>query len=61
MTNENQKDGRNELNLMCTEQNEMSKAEVTNHLLALGVRNGDVLLVHTSFRATRPVEDAHLV
>jgi aminoglycoside N3'-acetyltransferase len=35
---------------------ELSRAEVTDQLRALGVRKGGVLLVHTSFRATRPVE-----
>lgn len=37
-------------------QDVVSKAEVTNQLRALGVEEGGVLLVHTSFRATRPVE-----
>ena len=41
---------------MKKEQDELSKAYVTNQLLSLGVKKGDVLLVHTSFRATRPVE-----
>jgi len=36
--------------------NELTKAEVAEQLRALGVRRGGVLLVHTSFRATRPVE-----
>ncbi|MFP2926256.1 AAC(3)-IV family aminoglycoside N-acetyltransferase [Pyxidicoccus sp. 3LG] len=35
---------------------ELSRAEVTAQLRALGVRPGAVLLVHTSFRAVRPVE-----
>jgi aminoglycoside N3'-acetyltransferase len=35
---------------------ELSRAEVVNQLQSLGVRPGDVLLVHTSFRAVRPVE-----
>lgn len=39
-----------------TDRNELSTAEVTRQLRSLGVRSGGVLLVHTSFRATRPVE-----
>ena len=35
---------------------ELSRAEVADQLRALGVRGGGVLMVHTSFRATRPVE-----
>jgi aminoglycoside 3-N-acetyltransferase-4 len=35
---------------------ELSKAEVTAQLRRLGVRRGGVLLVHTSFRAVRPIE-----
>lgn len=59
MANENNNE--NELTGICTlesqnRQNELSKAEVTHQLLALGVKKGGVLLVHTSFRATRPVE-----
>lgn len=38
------------------EQRVLSKAEVIHQLRALGVKEGGVLLVHTSFRATRPVE-----
>lgn len=34
----------------------MSRDEVAEQLRALGVREGGVLLVHTSFRAVRPVE-----
>ena len=34
----------------------LSKAAVVDQLRRLGVRAGDVLLVHTSFRAVRPVE-----
>ena len=34
----------------------VSTAEVADQLRALGVEEGDVLLVHTSFRAIRPVE-----
>lgn len=36
---------------------ELSRAEVADQLRALGVRKGGVLLVHTSFRAIRPIED----
>jgi aminoglycoside N3'-acetyltransferase len=39
---------------------ELSRAEVTEQLRALGVEAGGVLLVHTSFRATRPVEGGPL-
>ncbi len=35
---------------------ELSTAELKSQLLRLGVRRGGVLLVHTSFRAVRPVE-----
>jgi len=35
---------------------EVSRAEVADHLRELGVEGGGVLLVHTSFRAVRPVE-----
>jgi aminoglycoside 3-N-acetyltransferase-4 len=35
---------------------EVSRAEVVDQLRELGVEDGGVLLVHTSFRATRPVE-----
>lgn len=34
----------------------LSQAAVEDQLRAIGVQPGDVLLVHTSFRATRPVE-----
>src|SRR5262245_48830173 len=34
---------------------ELSQAEVADQLRALGVEAGGVLLVHTSFRAVRPV------
>jgi aminoglycoside 3-N-acetyltransferase len=34
---------------------ELSQAEVSSQLRAFGVRRGGVLLVHTSFRAVRPV------
>ncbi|MFC7625232.1 AAC(3) family N-acetyltransferase [Microlunatus sp. GCM10028923] len=36
---------------------ETSRAELTAQVLDLGVRPGGVLLVHTSFRAVRPVQD----
>jgi aminoglycoside N3'-acetyltransferase len=36
---------------------EMSNAEVVEQLRSLGVQPGVVLLVHTSFRAVRPVEN----
>jgi aminoglycoside N3'-acetyltransferase len=39
-----------------SEKNEISVAEVAGQLRALGVKQGGVLLVHTSFRAVRPVE-----
>jgi len=39
-----------------TGRSELSRATVTAQLRALGVERGGVLLVHTSFRATRPVE-----
>lgn len=32
------------------------RAEVVGQLQALGIQTGDVLLVHTSFRAVRPIE-----
>lgn len=35
---------------------EVPTADLALHLAALGVRQGGVLLVHTSFRAVRPVE-----
>ncbi|HEV2149686.1 MAG TPA: AAC(3)-IV family aminoglycoside N-acetyltransferase [Longimicrobiaceae bacterium] len=35
---------------------ELGRAEVAAQLRALGLREGGVLLVHTSFRAVRPVE-----
>ncbi|MGO9388237.1 MAG: AAC(3) family N-acetyltransferase [Methanobacterium sp.] len=37
--------------------NECSKDELTGQLIALGVKKGDILLVHTSFRAIKPIED----
>jgi len=36
---------------------ELPVAEVTNQLRRLGVEEGGVLLVHTSFRAVRPIAD----
>ena len=39
---------------------EVSRAEVADQLRALGVEEGGVLLVHTSFRAIRPVEGGPL-
>lgn len=39
---------------------ELSRAEVTAQLRALGIRPDGVLLVHTSFRAVRPVEGGPL-
>jgi len=35
---------------------ELSTADVTEQLKLLGVRQGGVLIVHTSFRAVRPIE-----
>ncbi len=37
-----------------------SRSEVADQLRALGVRPGGVLLVHTSFRAVRPIDDGPL-
>jgi aminoglycoside 3-N-acetyltransferase len=42
------------------ERDELSRAEVVNQLRTLGVEEAGVLLVHTSFRATRPVEGGPL-
>jgi aminoglycoside N3'-acetyltransferase len=39
---------------------ELSKGQVTGQLRALGVEEGGVLLVHTTFRAVRPVEGGPL-
>ena len=39
-----------------TDRRELRTAEVADQLRALGVREGGVLLVHTSFRAVRPVQ-----
>lgn len=39
-----------------TARRELSRAELTRQLHALGVEPGGVLLVHTSFRAVRPIE-----
>ena len=41
-------------------QQELSKAEITSRLRALGVNRAGVLLVHTSFRAIKPVEGGPL-
>lgn len=38
------------------ERQELTRAEVTDQLRSLGVREGGLLLVHTSFRAVRPIE-----
>ena len=38
----------------------LSRADITNQLRALGVEAGGALLVHTSFRATGPIEDGPL-
>jgi aminoglycoside 3-N-acetyltransferase len=40
--------------------NELSRAAVADQLRVLGVKAGGVLLVHTSFRAVRPVEGGPL-
>jgi len=39
-----------------TDTREISTSEVSSQLRALGVKEGAVLLVHTSFRAVRPIE-----
>lgn len=44
------------MNQIAAEKREVSRAEVVSQLKALGIRSGGVLLVHTSFRAVRPVE-----
>lgn len=41
---------------MAASDGEVSISDMAAQLQTLGVREGDVLLVHTSFRATRPVE-----
>ena len=41
-------------------QQELSRDEVMRQLRALGVEEGSILLVHTSFRAVRPVEGGPL-
>ena len=38
----------------------MSRAEIAAQLRALGVAEGGVLLVHTSFRTVRPVDGGPL-
>ncbi len=43
-----------------TKPKELTRAEISDQLRALGVHRGGVLLVHTSFRATRPVEGGPL-
>ena len=43
-----------------TKREELTRAEVSDQLRALGVHRGGILLVHTSFRATRPVEGGPL-
>lgn len=43
-----------------SERPELSRAHVAEQLRALGVRRGGVLIVHTSFRAVRPVEGGPL-
>ncbi|HEX5439223.1 MAG TPA: AAC(3)-IV family aminoglycoside N-acetyltransferase [Gemmatimonadaceae bacterium] len=39
-----------------TDGHELTRADITAHLLSLGVSPAGVLLVHTSYRAVRPVE-----
>jgi aminoglycoside N3'-acetyltransferase len=48
--------GRDRLTENQATRNELSQAEVADQLRALGVAAGAVLLVHTAFRAVRPVE-----
>lgn len=43
-----------------TDRKELRRAEVADQLRALGVEKGGILLVHTSFRAVRPVEGGPL-
>jgi aminoglycoside 3-N-acetyltransferase-4 len=43
-----------------TDRREVSQDEVTSQLRALGVQPGGVLVVHTSFRATGPIEGGPL-
>jgi aminoglycoside 3-N-acetyltransferase-4 len=45
---------------MTDSQSGPGRAEVAEQLRALGVREGGVLLVHTSFRAVRPIEGGPL-
>ncbi len=40
--------------------NEIGKAELVRQLQELGVEAGDILLVHTAFRAVRPIEGGPL-
>lgn len=42
------------------ERKETTRSEIADQLRALGVQRGDVLLVHTSFRAIRPVDGGPL-
>lgn len=41
-------------------QRELSRAEIVTQLRGLGIKEGGVLLVHTAFRAIRPVEGGPL-
>lgn len=43
-----------------TRQTELSRTDLIDHLRAIGVEAGGVLLVHTSFRAIRPIEGGPL-
>lgn len=43
-----------------TDRSTLTRPDVTAHLRALGVRPAAVLLVHTSFRAVRPIEGGPL-
>jgi len=43
-----------------TDIREISTGEVTSQLKVLGIKKGGVLLVHTSFRAVRPIESGPL-
>ncbi len=43
-----------------TTRRELSRADVTGQLRALGVERSGILLVHTSFRAVRPIEGGPL-
>ncbi len=50
----------NRMNVSETAAKQFSKAEIADQLRALGVNKNAVLLVHTSFRAIRPVEGGPL-